>query len=144
MKQLIKFFMLAAMAAFILTSCGDDDEDSGISLEGTVWVEKSFSSTGCDDPDDNESGSSTCTASDCSTILLSGGTFTTTDIEGGVTQTFTGSYTISGNVIMVTLSDGGFSVTYEVTFSISGNTLTISFEDPSDGCMNSGTFEAQG
>ncbi|MEP2773097.1 MAG: lipocalin family protein [Fulvivirga sp.] len=144
MKQLIKFFMLAAMVAFILTSCGDDDEDSGISLEGTVWVEKSFSSTGCDDPDDNESGSSTCTSSNCSTILLSGGTFTSTEIEGGVTETSSGTYVVSGNTITVTFSDGGFSISFDVTFSISGNTLTISFEDPSDGCMNSGTFEAQG
>lgn len=143
MKQLTKFFMLAALATFVFTSCGDDDEDTGLSLEGTVWVETSYASTNCDDPADNESGTSSCTSNECYTILLSGGVFTNTEIEGGVTETTTGSYTITGNTIKVSITIDGITATVDITFSISGNTLTITFDDPFDNCKNTVTYQPQ-
>jgi len=142
MKNLKNIFY-CLLIGILSTACGSDDEGTSISLEGTVWVETSFSSTGCDDADDNESGTATCTANNCSTILLSDGTFTTTEIDDGVTETTSGTYSISGNIITITISEGGASFTIEVTYSISGSTLSISFEEPGSGCMNSGTYEAQ-
>ena len=133
-NYLIPFFFLA----LFMVSCGDDDDGANISLEGTLWAETSFSTTNCDDPLDNETSTSDCSATECYTIRLSGGTITLVDKEDGIEYTETGSYTIIGNIITVEL-DGE---TLAVTFAIVGNQLTLSFDDPFSNCTTSIVYTA--
>ena len=142
MKTMSKLMMYALSATFLLSlvlfsGCGnDDDEPSGLPLEGTLWTETSYSATGCDDPDDNESGTSSCTSTECYTIRLSAGTITFEDTEGGTKDTSTGTYTISGNTINVNF--GGINL--PVTYTISGSTLTIKLDSPFGGCQETTTY----
>lgn len=135
MKTIIKHITVLGLlsAGLFFYSCSDDDEGgSSISLEGTLWIENSITTTGCTDPDDNETDISNCDSNECFTIQLSDGVITSTELEGGSTEVETGTYVISGNTLTVTI--GG--IILEINFQISGNTLTISFVDPFDGCTN--------
>ncbi len=135
LKTSLLFALLSAMA-FTFTSCGDDDDDGGLPLEGTLWTETNYKAENCTDPDDNEDAPQGCTANECYKIRLSNGTITFTDTEGGLTETTTQSYTLSGNVIKLNI--GGFNL--DVTYSISGSTLTIKLKDPFEGCDITTTY----
>lgn len=137
LKLCLSALLLFSVLAY-LTSCKDDDNSTpGVSLEGTLWTEISNVSTGCDDPNENENETSTCTATDCSTVMLSGGILTSKDIQGGVTETTTGTYTILGNGKLKVTIDG---FTQEVMYTISGNLLTVVIDSPFGGCTSTTVY----
>lgn len=141
MNKLVMYCLSATLmlSMAIFTGCGDDDDDDGptaLPLEGTLWTETKYVSTGCTDAADNENSTSTCTSTDCYTLVLSGGTMTFYDLEDGSSSTSTAAYTISGNQLTVTSTD--FSLV--ATFSISGSTLTVSFTEPGDTCNVTVTY----
>ncbi|QSE98172.1 hypothetical protein [Fulvivirga lutea] len=145
MKTLYYFLnatLLVSLLAF--TGCSDDDDDGGSTpLEGTLWTETGSVET-CEDPADNDTDVLTCTATECYTIRLANGTITFTDIEGGVTETSTGTYTINGNIITVTIVEDGVTTTLAVPYAISGNILTITVDERAFGgsCTSVTTYRA--
>ena len=134
MKKLFKLtaglLMMASMLFYVGCSSDDDGGSSGTPLEGTLWTETAYSSSGCTDPTDNESGPSVCTATECYTTQLSGGTITFTNKENGVETKDTATYVIAGNTLTLTFGTESIVGTYV----ISGNTLTITVPDDGNGC----------
>ena len=121
-------------------SCKDDVIDLLTTpLEGTVWVVTKFAATGCTDPNSNGTETITCDASNCSTVVFSGGTFTNTEIDSGVTTTETNTYTVSGNSITVTDPGGTDTFTYVIVL----NTLTLTGSGGDPGCTDTITLEKQ-
>ena len=142
MKSTKSYFIILLIALlYFPISCSDDDDGdlSTTPLEGTVWVVKTFASAGCTDPNDNGTESITCDASNCSTVVFSGGTLTFTDIEAGVTTTGTETYSVSGSTITITDPSG----TDTFTFTIVLNTLTLTGPGESPGCTDTITLEKQ-
>jgi len=109
-------------------------------FEGTVWIVKTLTSAGCTDPLNNVTESITCDASNCITVVFSGGILTFTDIEAGVTITDTETYTVSGSSITFTASDGS---TDTFTFTIVLDTLTLTGPGVNPGCTDTITLSAQ-
>lgn len=139
MNKLMMYCLSATLmlSMAIFSGCGDDDDGpAALPLEGTLWTETKSVSENCDDPDDNENYTSTCTETECYTLVLEGGTITFYDLEDGTLDTSTGTYTISGSTIKVTTD--GFQV--DVGFSISGTTLTINLTEPFGGCEVTVTY----
>lgn len=126
MKSLIQFLLIVIIPVSFF-SCKDDDENLGAALIGT-WEEKSFVSSGCIDPDENETF--TCTSS-CERIVVTNNTIKI-DNDPAI------PYTINGNKLTITESSGGITISITVTFEISGNTLTITQQDDASdgGCKN--------
>ena len=129
-KTSLHFLQFAILSIFLfqLAACGDDDDGSpaGLALEGTLWTQISFENTGWNDPADNESGTVTCTDTNCVTALFENGEVTYTEIEDGDTTSIT---------FPVTITASTFSLLGQVAnYNIVGNTLTISADDPFDGC----------
>ena len=123
MKNCRPFFVILLISLlFFSISCSDDD-DLTTPLEGTVWVNKSETISGCDNPSMNGTDLSQCTATNCHTLFLANGILTTTDINNGVTTTESGTYTISGNII--TTNNSGSIL--EITYTIVSTTLTLVF-----------------
>ncbi|HRK54550.1 MAG TPA: hypothetical protein PK185_11590 [Cyclobacteriaceae bacterium] len=131
MKTYIKVLLFIFVVPILISSCKDDDETPGAALVGT-WEEKSFVSSGCVDPDDNESA--TCTSS-CERIVVTENT-----VKIGSDPAI--PYTINGNQLSITESSGGITITITVTFEVSGNTLTITQQDEASdgGCKNVSTY----
>ena len=142
MKKLIKLtsglLMITGMLFYVGCSSDDDSGTSSTPLEGTLWTETAYSRSGCTDATDNESGISTCTATECYTTQLSGGTITFKNKENGVETTDTGTYVIAGNTITVTAGTDVIVATYV----ISGKTLTITIPDDGSGCTVVNTYTA--
>lgn len=144
MKKIIKLTMgLLCMGSMLFyVGCSSDDDDSSnptaTPLEGTLWTETAYSRSGCTNAADNETGVSTCTATECYTVRLSGGTITFTNKEGGVETTDVGTYVIAGNTVTVTAGTD----TIVATYVISGTTLTITIIDDGDGCTVVNTYSA--
>lgn len=131
MKNYIKVMFIAFAIPLAISSCKDDDENPGAALIGT-WEEKSYVSSGCVDPDDNES--STCTSS-CERIVVTENTITIGSFPAV-------SYTVSGNQLTISQSSGGTTISTTVTFVVSGTTLTITQQDDASdgGCKNVSTY----
>ncbi|MCB0492315.1 MAG: hypothetical protein KDC93_07855 [Cyclobacteriaceae bacterium] len=127
MKNYTKVLLFAFIIPMAISSCKDDDETPGAALVGT-WEEKSYTSSGCVDPDDNDSF--TCTSS-CERIVVTENTIKI-DTDPAI------PYTINGNQLTITQSSGSISVSFTVTFEVSGNTLTITQQDDAadGGCKN--------
>ncbi len=127
MKNFIKTLLFVFIIPVFIFSCKDDDETPGAALIGT-WEEVSFTSSGCVDPDDNESY--TCTSS-CERIVVTENTVKV-DSDPAI------PYTVNGNQLTLTQSSGGITISFTVTFEISGNTLTITQQDDAadGGCKN--------
>lgn len=120
MKNYIKVLLFIFVLPLAVSSCDDDDENSGAALIGT-WEQVSFTAAGCLDSDDNET--ETCSSS-CERIIITENTIT---FEG---QTTSESYTATGSTITITDASGSDTVNY----TLSGTTLTISYkDDASDG-----------
>lgn len=131
MKNYVKVLLFIFALPILVSSCKDDDESPGAALIGT-WEEKSFVSSGCIDPNDNES--STCTAS-CEQIVVTENT-----VKIGSDPAI--PYTIKGNQLSISESAGGVTITITVTFEVSGNTLIITQQDEASdgGCKNVSTY----
>lgn len=131
MKNYIKVLLFVFVVPILISSCKDDDEAPGAALIGT-WEEKSFVSSGCIDPDDNESA--TCTSS-CERVVVTENT-----VKFGSDPAI--SYTVKGNQLSISESSGGITITITVTFEVSGNTLTITQQDEASdgGCKNVSTY----
>jgi hypothetical protein len=120
--------ILIASLVFLFEGCKKDDDPTPAEQLVGSWKEVSFASTGCTDPNENES--ETCTTN-CETLVASGSTLT-----------FPGeppyAYTANGNTLTVTA--GG--QTFTATIAISGSTLTFTIQDsPADGgCKNVITY----
>lgn len=131
MKSIRTIFLLTLIASFIFQFEGckkDDDPTPAEQLVGS-WKEVSYVSTGCTDPNDNESN--TCTTN-CETLVV-----TATTLKIGSDPAL--SYTASGNTLTVTIPG---QQTTTVAFAISGSTLTVTIQDsPADGgCKSVSTY----
>lgn len=131
MKNYIAVFLFAVSVPLIISSC-DDDENPGASLIGT-WEEVSYVSSGCIDPDDNETF--TCTSS-CERIVVTENTIKI-DSDPAI------PYTVTGNTITISETSGGITISITVNFAVTDNTLTITQQDePADGgCMSVSTYQ---
>lgn len=131
MKNFIKILGLIFIIPLVFSSC-KDDENKGASLVGT-WEEVSFVSSGCVDPDDNES--STCTV-DCERIVVTANTITI-DTEPAI------NYTVNGNQITLSQTFGSATITFTVTFVVTETSLTITQQDDASdgGCKNVSVYK---
>jgi len=134
------YFIIVALL-FYLVSCSDDDNDLTTTLEGlegTVWVYKS-ETIFCTNPNNNETFTIECTATDCQTLFFANGILTITEIVMGFATTETRTYTISGNTISINYS----VIIIEYTFTIVSTTLTLVTDDDFPGCISTLTYEKQ-
>lgn len=122
------YLMLLVMSVLIsLDGCKKDDDPSPAEQLVGSWKEVSYVSTGCTDPNDNES--SNCTK--CDTMVAT-----------STTLTFPGEppypYTANGNTLTITVG----AQTYIATIVISGSTLTFTIQDSTadGGCKSVTTF----
>lgn len=131
MKNFIKILGLIFIIPLVFSSC-KDDENKGASLVGT-WEEVSFVSSGCVDPDDNESF--TCTSS-CERIVV-----TTNTITIGTEPAI--NYTVNGNQITLSQTFGSATITFTVTFVVTETSLTITQQDDASdgGCKNVSVYK---
>ena len=125
----------------IITSCDNNEveDPTETTLENTVWVFKTDTYTNCTDPQSNGTYDLTCTSTDCTTIQLVNGTLTYTEIENGITESETMSYSISGDQITINAPDG----TMIFTYSISDTTLTLVGDGGDPGCTETLVCEKQ-
>lgn len=128
MKNLFVFFLLASAISSLVISCKDDDESKPVDQLVGSWLEVSFVSSGCTDPDDNES--STCTK--CETLVATSSTLT---FEGEPPY----PYTADGNTLSVTVG----TQIYKVVFAVNGDEMVLTIQDsPADGnCKNVTTYK---
>lgn len=145
-KRTFNYFFAIIASLLITTSCADKAEEivqilnPNLPLEGTVWTETSYTEKNCTDSAADRSGTSSCTATDCDTIELAGGTFTITELTDGVSSTQTGTYVLpsAGNIDMD--FDGTvISVTYTILLDV----LTINFIEPESGCDNTRIYSGK-
>jgi len=118
-----KLFMLLVLplSVLIITSCGsDDDDDSGSSIVG-FWNATELTKSECANPDDN--GTETFEPGDATFSFGTGGDYTFVLIEGSMTETENGTYTISGSNIE--LCAAGATICENFQWSISGSELTL-------------------
>lgn len=141
MHQLKLPFLAIFSAFFLLLSCGDDDD----SIAGTYRL-TSFSTTNCDDPEENInfdfSADDGCTSllgvSVCGdgtiTLTESGGfsfTLNITTLGQTFSETGSGTYTIDGN--MITICDG--TECQSSTFTLGSGRITLSYSEEDDSCI---------
>lgn len=128
MKKLFVFLLLLSSVSLLNTSCRKDDEAKPADKLVGTWLEVSYVSSGCTDPNDNESGN--CT--NCETLVA---TATTLTFEGEPPY----SYTADGNTLSVTVGTQVYKVTIEVT----DDTLVFTIQDSvSDGnCKSVTTYK---
>lgn len=113
---------LLLISSVVFVSCKDDEGNDPDPLLGT-WVEKSYTQSGCDNPDNNVN--ETCT-SGCDEIVITESNVT---IDGASYP-----YTKTSTTITVTIGGSPTVVTYVIT----GSTLTITQVHDSSvgGCTN--------
>jgi len=132
MRILLSVFFLGLVLMF--ASC-DDDENIPKIVGIYTLTEESVS--GCNDPLENVTEPKTCTASDCTTLTLSGdGTFSEVEIDNGVTTTDSGTYVVNGT--QITFTYPGDSDVAEFTLN-SGN-LVLTYPADGDGCVEADTY----
>ena len=149
LKQLMCAFFACAI---LFSACKKDDETSNDDVVGT-WNAVSYTSSDCDDPDDdgtvdasllacNDPAALLCT--EISYVLKADGTFDNeiVAIVLGIdaSETLTGTYTTSGDE--VELCTTGVSDCFTVTVANNQFTLTTT-DDPDTGCDVDTVFEKQ-
>lgn len=121
--QLILIFFIS----FQFTSC-DKSENTKVNPIVGIWIYESFEYV-CPNPVDNNSGTISCTSTDCNTLTFKkDGTYQYTELEMGIEDIEGGTYSINGSII--TFCEDGIDCDVTRTYEINGDVLTLteSFE----------------
>ncbi|XOV91284.1 MAG: hypothetical protein ACFHWX_13840 [Bacteroidota bacterium] len=138
-KNFFKYLALALVLILLAFMVSCNEEEDGIinlPLEGTLWVETSYTDEGCTNPDNNRTDTSVCNDSECYSVYLYDGKIVIVEHEQGVTSKELGTYTLTDNTIIANIFDTSFTI----NFSIVENQLVISFVEPESGCTASTTY----
>ena len=136
MTKLTTLFL--GLFIILFFGCSNDEEDFLTPLVGT-WETSEISTSGCTDPNDNET--LTCTGLPCMVVSInSNGTYT---FQNNLEQTSeAGTVTVTASTI--NLCETGATDCEAETYSLSGDKLTITFtEDDSPGCLFTIVFTKQ-
>ena len=120
----MKRIFTTALLCSSFIACGDSTGIAPDDIDGT-WTATSFMATNPANPAESEDflaagGSFTIT-------FRADGTFTSTTVEEGVTDTDTGTYTVSGSTI--TIAESGSGSPTPVVATRDGNTMTLTWSD---------------
>ena len=128
MTKLSTLFLGICVLLFL--GCSNDDEDFLTPLVGT-WETSTFTTSGCNDPLDNETIN--CTGAPCISVTInSNSTYT---LQNNLDQS-SDAGTVTVTATTITLCETGATDCEAETYSLSGDKLTVTFtEDTSPGCL---------
>lgn len=146
MKTNRLIYTLFIALALVITSCGDDDEDSGGGIDADLvgtWTWSHDTYEDCDDSTYEGDYSISCTDDDCyQYVFTSGGAFTIIDTYEGEIEETSGTYETNGGNLTLSVSEDGssFSVTYPYEL-IDDDTMELTLGDIGFfGCNNIETY----